>query len=105
MIRLSYAGGSLDTGDDIAAAVLDYAAALANHGRADTIHVPALDLPAGFSTVELLVGPASQLVGRPIEATDAAPDGAELIADLLERTRKLEQRWIPPQSSISDWEL
>ncbi len=105
MIRLSYAGGSLDTGDDIAAAVLAYAAVLANHDRADTIDVPALELPAGSDTIELLVGPASQLVARPIESSDAAPDGTEFIADLLERTRKLEQRWSTPESSSFDWDL
>lgn len=42
MRRVSYAGGFLDTSDAIAAAVLHYAATLANHDRADTIQVPAI---------------------------------------------------------------
>jgi hypothetical protein len=104
MRRVSYAGGFLDTSDEIAAAVLDYAATLANHDRADTIHVPALDLPGGAETVELLIGPASQLVSSPIDDERDTPPGAEFLADLVARADRLERRYIVPGAPV-DWEL
>jgi hypothetical protein len=104
MRRLSYAGGFLDTSDEIAGALLDYAAMLANHDRADTIHVPAIGLPGGADTVELLIGPASQLVSTPIDDVRTEPAGEAFLADLDARTQRMERRYEVPTSPL-DWEL
>jgi hypothetical protein len=104
MRRLSYAGGFLDTSDAIAGAVLDYAAILANHDRADTIHVPAIGLPEGAETVELLIGPASQLVSTPIDDARDDPAAEAFLAELGTRTERLEHRYVVPRSPM-DWEL
>jgi len=66
MKRVLYAGGSFLTGDDIADAVLDYAAELANAGKAARLDVPALDLEQQPERVSLVIGPASQLLSEPI---------------------------------------
>lgn len=104
MRRVSYAGGFLDTSDAIAAAVLHYAATLANHDRADTIQVPAIGLPGGAETVELLVGPASQLVSSPIDDAGDDPAGDEFLADIGVRTDRLEHRYIVPDAPV-EWDL
>lgn len=64
--RILYAGGSFLTGDRIAEAVLEYAAELANAGKATKLDVPALDLEQHPESVSLVIGPSSQLLAEPI---------------------------------------
>jgi hypothetical protein len=64
--RILYAGGSFITGDGIAEAVLEYAAELANAGKAAKLDVPVLDLEQRPEQVSLVVGPSSQLLAEPI---------------------------------------
>ncbi|WP_348788014.1 hypothetical protein [Leifsonia sp. NPDC080035] len=85
MRRIVYAGGTLYTGDAIAEALLAYARALARNGTADTVFVPAHTAEGDDGTIELLVGPASQLVSEPVEL--AGPELAD--DDLVERLRTL----------------
>lgn len=63
MKRIHYAGGTLVTGDDLADAVLIYAQALANSGKADAVTVPILLPDDSVVDATMLLGPASQLVG------------------------------------------
>jgi hypothetical protein len=64
--RILYAGGSFLTGDRIAEAVLEYAAELANAGKAAKLDVPVLDLEQRPEYVSLVIGPSSQLLAEPI---------------------------------------
>jgi hypothetical protein len=91
MRRVTYAGGSFVTADDIASLLLEYAAALANHDRAAAIHVPAIDLPHGATTIEVLVGPASQLLAEPVDDIGRVPDGGEFVADIRARIAELDK--------------
>ncbi|MEO6532580.1 MAG: hypothetical protein ABIO06_03285 [Pseudolysinimonas sp.] len=91
MKRILYAGGSLLTGDSIADAVLDYAAALANAGRAAKLDVPALDLEQRPESVLLVIGPSSQLMAEPI-AFDRELDDDNFTTQLRLRTRVLESK-------------
>lgn len=72
--RILYAGGSFLTGDGIADAVLDYAAELANAGKAAKLDVPALDLEQRLERVSLLVGPSSQILAEPVVAVQEIDD-------------------------------
>lgn len=76
MKRISYAGGSFVTGDGIADALLDYAAVLARAGSADRLSVPAIGGEEGVVSIDLVVGPASQLIAAPEEHL-----GSELLDD------------------------
>lgn len=91
MKRILYAGGSFMTGDGIADAVLDYAAELANAGRAAKLDVPALDLEQRPERVSLVIGPASQLMAEPI-AADREVEDAVFTAVLQRRTRVLQSK-------------
>lgn len=91
MKRILYAGGSFLTGDDIADAVLDYAAELANAGKAARLDVPALDLEQRPERVSLVVGPASQLLAEPVAVGQEMQDDA--FTRLLQRkTRVLQSK-------------
>ena len=85
MRRIVYAGGTLYTGDTIAEALLDYARALARNGTADTVFVPAHTGEGDPGSIELLIGPASQLVSEPVDLA-----GRELTDEaLVDRLRSL----------------
>lgn len=82
-----YAGTELMTGDDIADAVLDYSAALAQEGAAETIEIPILESDGRRSSAIILVGPASQIVAKGALSTAEEIVDVELVATLERRTR------------------
>jgi hypothetical protein len=89
MRRIVYAGSAFYTGDTLAETLLEYARALARHGIADTVFVPGRTTQGDFDRVELLLGPASQIVSEPVELMGAELEDADLVAHLQELTAKL----------------
>ncbi|SDH57974.1 hypothetical protein [Microbacterium pygmaeum] len=65
---LIYAGAELMTGDDIAEAVLEYCAALAESEAAETLDIPVVEPDGTIGRARLLLGPASQIVARSVES-------------------------------------
>jgi hypothetical protein len=105
MRRIIYAGGSFVTSDEIADAVLRFAEELANHNRAATLTVPAVE-PDGPTDVEVLVGPASQLMAESIEGEGVPPDGTAFLAEIEERIRQQRTGWMRRDDLSSiDWDL
>ena len=94
MRRLTYAGLSVDTGDDIAALVLEYARVLANAQLAATVDVPVRTEDGSIERIQILVGPASQITSEPVETI-----GAELID--LEACLKLERLIEPHHRDVA----
>lgn len=105
MRELSYSGGSVITSDEAAEAVLAYAAALANHDRAATVRIPAVGLAAGATTVEMLVGPASQLASFPVESDQDEPAADAFVAELQSLIDALDRRWVAQDQTSLDFEL
>jgi hypothetical protein len=89
MKRISYAGNSVLTGDDIADAVVHYAEALARNESAATVEMPVFASNGSLVTASLLIGPASQLVAVPEPADGDDVLDAELVRVIEERTRSL----------------
>lgn len=89
MRRISYAGSAFYTGDALAAALMEYARALARHDIADTVFVPGRTMQGDVDKVELLIGPASQIVSEPVELVGPELEDAELVTHLEELTAKL----------------
>ncbi|WP_426625685.1 hypothetical protein ACPPVW_06390 [Leifsonia sp. McL0607] len=88
MRRIEYAGGAFYTGDAIAEALLDYARELARNSTADTVFIPAQGIDGDMRRVEVLLGPASQLLSEPMSLV-----GAEITDEaLVERIRHLSDR-------------
>lgn len=106
MRQVVYAGGSFVTSDEVADAVLQYAAALANAGRAATINVPAVDEFGDPSDVHLLVGPSSQLMAEIITRDGAGPDGEAFVGIVAARTSELRRTFVPRDGeSTVDWDI
>ncbi len=60
MKQILYAGGSIITGDAVAAALLHYATQVAQSATAVTVDIPVLEANGNQATHTLLLGPATQ---------------------------------------------
>jgi len=92
MRRIVYAGTAFYTGDALAEALLEYARALARHDIGDTVFVPGRTMQGQVDTIELLIGPASQIVSEPVELIGSEVEDPALVARLAELTARLEPR-------------
>ena len=98
MKRITYAGESILTGDEIAAAVLHYGRALAEAGVADTVTIPVAHVDGGRGEATLLIGPASQIVTE-----DAASDVEEVVDHaVLGELRDRERSLVPTAQPLED---
>jgi hypothetical protein len=78
---IHYADGRYLTGDEVAAAVVEYAEALAREGSAAaTVVIPVRVADGSVERVELLIGPASQIVVEAGEPSDDELLDPELVA-------------------------
>lgn len=89
MQRLHYTGDTILMADDTAAALLEYASALAEGNTSDIVTVPAVDEAGAETTAELLIGPASQLYTMPATEVEEVPGDPAVIAELRLRAAKL----------------
>ena len=100
MQQITYAGGRFVTGTEIARALVSYAAALGQHGRADTVEIPVRhEVDGQLGIVSFLVGPASQLVTEEIMGS-----GDEEIRDeeLVVKLRALTMELQPVRPNLAD---
>jgi hypothetical protein len=106
MHEISYAGGTFVTSDEVAEILLEYAAALANADRAASVEVPAAGLPTGEESMQILVGPASQLMSAPIDSDESVTGTEGFVGEMRKRIKELERGWTRPATgSAIDWDL
>jgi hypothetical protein len=85
MMHLTYAEKSLLVGDEVAELVIEYAAALARNGGADTVHIVAYGADSDKVVAVLLLGSGTPLMGESTHTDMPEPDNAEAIAYVRER--------------------
>lgn len=86
MKHIIYGLASVLTTDDAAYAVLDYAAALAQAGLADTVHVPTVDRWGMPTTSSILLAPAIGVLVQSAPDDELQPETAKFLSDLRWRT-------------------
>src|SRR5918994_3245655 len=84
-----YAGGEFLTGDEIAAALLEYSRALGQEDTAQIVEIPIAEGDGSLATARFLIGPASQLVTRSVRADSGELVDAEVVARLRRLTRSI----------------
>ncbi len=102
MHRIHYGAVAYLTGDEIARAVLDYAAVLARSSDVDVVAMPVREPDGSLRELRMLLGS-----GLPIAATDVGPGNPEelhddvLIAELQRRAarRRHTVRSLTPQEA------
>jgi hypothetical protein len=105
-MTIVYAGEELTTGDEIAQALLKYSEALAEQGTASTVEIPTLTEDGTRSTATVLVGPASQIVARPVESSYEELRDPQVVEHLTAMTIELKPRQSyasPISSDVPDW--
>jgi hypothetical protein len=98
MKRILYGGGSFQTDDAVADALMDYANVLAVIDSADVVTLPGLDEHGTVRQIQLLIGPSSQILamGTDAESVDMGADVA--VAELRERAGTR----LPSSTSVGD---
>lgn len=89
MKTIHYAGGTVLTNDDIADAVVDYAAALAKRETSAELTIPAILEDGSRSEASLLLGPASQIVAKPAVDPVGELVDAALVDEITHKTAAL----------------
>ncbi len=87
MKQIVYAGSRLMTGDEIAIAVLDYCAALADAGTAETVEIPVLSGEGHRTKATLLVGPSSQIVAEDVDTAYEEVIDHDVVRLLRDKTK------------------
>jgi len=102
MKSVMYAGVTFLTGDEIADALLELAAALGKNEKAETVEIPVITPEGVLSSVQLVIGPASQFISRPVESAFTEPVSEKTLEHLRHRLRLLD---LPKASAVSSNEV
>ncbi|MFS0865891.1 hypothetical protein AB3M83_00975 [Microbacterium sp. 179-B 1A2 NHS] len=83
MRRITYAGETVITTDDVAEALVELTAAIASSGRADAVSIPIVnDRSEAVGEAELVIGVGNDVLSVPVDWTAAEPDFAAAAAGL-----------------------
>ncbi len=97
MKHIVYGLTAILTSDEAAAAVLDYAAALAHAGLTDVIAVPTVDPFGTQTTTSILLAPALGVLVEDAPDDPLGPDTAAFVAEVGWRAQAV--RSAPPPGS------
>jgi hypothetical protein len=84
MKYIHYNGQATMAADDVADAVIQYAAVLGSNGKTDTIDVPTFDDDGQSGIETLLIGPASQITVSPAPEDELEADHDSFVQHLRE---------------------
>ncbi|PZF32089.1 hypothetical protein [Curtobacterium sp. MCPF17_051] len=82
MKHIHYDSSMILTSDDVADAVIEYAAALAGGDRADTVDVPAVAEDGMMTTTKILIGPSSEIVIEDADEDELEVEDRKFVARL-----------------------
>ena len=99
MKEIIYAGGSFVTGDDIADALLEAAAALAESQLAESVQVPVLGPTGATEVASFLLGPASQIVAHHVEGDARELVELEAVTRLTDLARRHRPSAVPENAA------
>lgn len=78
MRRITYAGDTVITTDDVAEALVDLTAAVANYGRAEAVRIPiVLEGDGRTDEAELVIGVGNDVLSAPVDWEADEPDFSE----------------------------
>jgi hypothetical protein len=101
--ELSYADQHIVTSDQIADRVLEYAKLLGRANTADTLSLPAVNASGDVHTVDLLIGPASQITAVAADADLAEIASSATLADIDQRIRAVQpERAVVGEAAVAD---
>ncbi|KQR23800.1 hypothetical protein ASF79_00585 [Agreia sp. Leaf335] len=103
MKHIMYAEKTLMIGDEAADLAIEYAAVLANHGKADTVKLNAFDADGDTVVATLLLNSGTNIIAATSHNSLEAPDNSEVIAYIREKMLALDSaRFAMPRGSAAD---
>lgn len=90
MKYIQYDRSTILTSDDVAEAVIEYAAALAGGSRADAIAIPTVAADGTMTTTKILVGPSSEILVADADDDELEVENGEFVARLRAAARTFE---------------
>ncbi|ARJ06342.1 hypothetical protein GCM10010988_15710 [Cnuibacter physcomitrellae] len=103
MHRVSFANESFRMADDAAIALLDFAALVAQHGEAQQVVLPVVEVNGVAGERRAVIGPASQIIAEPITTDLPEPDVSDFLADLWRRSAQYSPaRVLPDDETLPD---
>lgn len=105
MKQITYAGTSFVTGTDIADALLTLAAALGGSAATASVRVPALAGDDTVTTVDLVIGPASEIVANVVHGTTDELVDEAAVRDLNVRAEALSRPSAEPATTTDSLPL
>ncbi|WIB33085.1 hypothetical protein [Curtobacterium sp. MCSS17_005] len=82
MKHIHYDSSMILTSDDVADAVIEYAAALAGGDRANTVAIPSVAHDGTMTTTKVLIGPSSEIVVEDAEEDELEVEDREFVTRL-----------------------
>lgn len=101
-MTIHYAGDAILLNDDLASAVVEYAAALARVGSSAELTVPVVTADGSVQSASMLLGPASQLIATPSPGAIEAAADPELLAEIVRQTGLLGVNTAEPIESMPE---
>ncbi|HEV7743280.1 MAG TPA: hypothetical protein VGO65_12770 [Pseudolysinimonas sp.] len=98
MKRILYGGGSFQTDDAVADALMDYANVLAVIDSADVVRLPGLDEDGTVRQIQMLIGPSSQILAMATDAESVEMGADDAVAELRGRAATR----LPSSTSVGD---
>lgn len=107
MRRVTYAGESFVTTDDVADALFDFIAALDRGSAGESIEIPALTTRGGIQSVRMLVWPGSELfsVDHRLDGQYDETTGVSIATELRNRSARLHAVRTNSAGGPSSWSL
>jgi hypothetical protein len=96
-------GSTFFTGDAIAAAVMDYAHALGELRRFDTVDLPVRRLDGSEGRASLLLGPVSQISTESVDTNMPEVEDADLVDRIRTAAELLRDPLVMPEP-FANWE-
>ncbi|WP_100365205.1 hypothetical protein [Diaminobutyricimonas aerilata] len=90
MMRITYAGVTVMTGDEAANTLMDLASALAKHQTSDEVWIRTIQASGEPGVSRFLIGPASQIVITTDVTALAEPDNDDTVAEMRQKIRDLD---------------
>jgi len=91
MKQVTYAGTTFTTGTDIADALLSLVEALGANGSSASVRLPAVGAGGDITDVDVVIGPASEVVAVTVQSTAPELVDAETVAGFEKRVRDLDR--------------
>jgi hypothetical protein len=104
MRHITVGDKSLLVGDEEADLLVDYAAALANSGRADTVRLSAIGTDGNSVVANFLLDASSQLISETASAVVDEPDNSDAITYMREQMTRLHTTPLVVSTTLTDTE-